>query len=85
MCGVCGANFRGRLRLLDHLSDSRRPRCKDACLKGTVPKLSLERVVELDEPDRVARTSARESGHSHVIAQLPALSSSGRVVGRLTC
>ena len=47
-------------------------------------KLSNERVEELDELDRVARTAARQSGHSHVIAQLPALSSNGRVVGRLT-
>ena len=58
---------------------------RDACLKGTVPKLSLERVVELGELDRVARTCARQRGHSHVIAQMTALSSSGRVVGRLTC
>ena len=47
-------------------------------------KLSIERVEELDELDRVARTAARQSGHSHAIAQLPALSSNGRVVGRLT-
>ena len=49
-----------------------------------VTKLSIERVEELDELDRVARTAARQSGHSHAIAQLPALSSNGRVVGRLT-
>ena len=85
VCGACGTNFRTRLRLLDHLSDSRRTRCRDACNSQTVPKLSQERVEELDELHRVARTSARQSGHSHVIAQLPALSSSGRVVGRLTC
>ena len=48
-------------------------------------KLSNERVEELDELDTVARTAARQSGHSHVIAQLPAMSSIGRVVGRLTC
>ena len=42
-------------------------------------KLSNERVEE------VARTAARQSGHSHVIAQLPALSSNGRVVGKLSC
>ena len=60
-------------------------RCREACLKGGVPKLSLVRVVELDELDRVARTSARQSEHSHFITQLPASSSSGRVVARLTC
>ena len=47
-------------------------------------KLSNERVEELDELNRVARTAARQSGHSNVIAQLPASSSNGRVVGRLT-
>ena len=84
VCGACGTNFRTRLRLLDHLSDSRRTHCRDVCDSGTVTKLSNERVEELDELDRVARTSARQSGHSHEIAQLPALSSNGRVVGRLT-
>ena len=42
-------------------------------------KHSNERVEELDELDMIARTAARQSGHSHVIAQLPALSSNGRV------
>ena len=54
------------------------------CNAGTVTKLSNERVEELDELDRVARTAARQCGHSLVIAQLPALSSNGRVIGRLT-
>ena len=85
VCGACGTNFRTRLRLLDHLSDGRRTHCRDVFNGGTVTKLSNERVEELDELDRVARTAARQSGHSHVIAQLPALSRNGRVVGRLTC
>ena len=82
VCGACGTNFRTRLRLLHHLSDARRTHCRNECNGGTVTKLSNERV---DELDRVARTAAKQSGHSHVIAQLPALSSNGRVVGRLTC
>ena len=73
VCGACGTNFRTRLRLLDHLSDARRTHCRDVCNSGTVTKLSNERVGEFNELDRVARTSARKSGHSHVIAQLPAL------------
>ena len=83
--GACGTNFRARLRLLDHLSDARRTTCKDVCNDGTATKLFNERVEELDELDWVARTAARKSGQSHVIAQLPALSSNGRVVGWLTC
>ena len=63
VCGACGTNFRTRLPLLDHLSDSRRTHCRDVCNGGTVTKLSNERVEELDEMDRVARTSARQSGH----------------------
>ena len=54
------------------------------CNDGRVTKLSNERFEELDDLDRVARTAARQSGHAHVIAKLPALSCSGRVVGRLT-
>ena len=83
-CGACGTNFRTRLRLLDHFSDVRGTHCRDVCNGGTVRKLSNERVEELDELDRVARTGARQSGRSHVFTQLPALSSNGRVVGRLT-
>ena len=61
-----------------------RVQCRDVCDGGTVTKLCNERVEELDELGRDARTAARQSGHSHVIAQLPAVSSNGRVVGRLT-
>ena len=85
VCGACDTNFRTRLRLLDHFSDAQRTHCRDVCNGGTVTKLSNERVEELDELHRVARTSARQSGHSYVIAQLSVLSSSGRVVRRLTC
>ena len=60
VCGACGTNFRTRLRLLDLLSDSRRTHCRDVCNRVTVTKLSIERVEELDELDRVARTSARQ-------------------------
>ena len=84
VCGACGTNFRTRLRFLDHLSDARRSHCRDMCNDGMVTRLYNERVEELDELDRVARTAARRGGHSHVIAKLPALSFSGRVVGRLT-
>ena len=64
VCGACGTNFRTKLRLLDHLSDARRTHCRDVCNGGRVTKLSNERVEELDELDRVARTVARQSGHS---------------------
>ena len=64
VCGACGTNFRTRVRLLDHLSDARRTHCRDVCNGGTVTKLSNERVEELDELDRVARTSVRQGGHS---------------------
>ena len=63
----------------------REERTVEMCvMAGTVTKLSNRHVEELDELDRIARTAARQSGHSHAIAQLPALSSNGRVVGRLT-
>ena len=84
VCVACGTNFRTTLRLLDHLSDARRMQCRNVCNGGTVTKLSTELVEKLDELDSVARSAARQSGHSHVIAQLPTSSSNGRVVGRLT-
>eukprot|EP00973_Karenia_brevis_P028821 3974320-Karenia_brevis.AAC.1 len=54
-CPVCKSKYGTRLRLLAHLSDSRRPRCRNDLLSGQYPTLTDERIKELDAIDRVAR------------------------------
>ena len=84
ICPACFTNFRHRLRLLSHLCDSRRPRCRDRCLdpsNGIVP-LHVDEVAKLDLADRSARTAAAKHGHSHMIAEGEAIRADGRVVGR---
>ena len=80
-CRACGVAFQTRLRLLAHLSDSRRPRCRDWHLAHAEP-LCAEVVVALDAEDKCLRLTAQRAGLSHVIAVQPALAPSGRVVGR---
>ena len=64
-CGACKVCFGTRLRLLKHLSDKRRPRCREVVVSSIVP-LSDDEVLRLDELDRVARQDARNDGLSYV-------------------
>ena len=80
-CRACGVAFQTRLRLLAHLSDSRRPRCRNWHLAHAEP-LSAEVISALDAEDKALRLAAQRAGLSHVIAVQPALASCGRVVGR---
>ena len=84
ICLACGINFRHILRLLSHLCDSRRPKCRDWCLdpKNGIEPLPLDEIAKLDEADRVARSDAARSGRSHVLAVECAAKPNGRVVGR---
>ena len=52
VCPARGTNFRERLRLIAHLSDSRRPKCASSLL-DLLPKLSPEEMALADEQDRV--------------------------------
>jgi hypothetical protein len=85
ICPSCGTKFWHRLRLLSHLCDSRRPRCRDRCLDPTsaIVALELAEVVRLDEADKVARREAARHGHTHVLAVGAALRHDGKVVGRV--
>jgi hypothetical protein len=83
VCVACGTDYRQRLRLIAHLSDSRRPRCRNWIVANTSP-LSPARVCELDDEDRVARNDARAQGHTHEIARGAARRADGRIVGRVS-
>ena len=84
VCKICGICFRSRLRLLAHLTDSRRPGCSSAIISQQLQPLSESRVAELDAIDRVARTEARRAGHSHAIAVGPARRPTGECIGHVT-
>ena len=82
ICLACKTNFQTRLRLLAHLVDVRRPRCRDQILLNRLERLSDEEVKALDLLDREARRNARRAGHTTALAVLPAVRRDGRIVGR---
>ena len=86
MCCVCLINFQSRLRLIAHLSDTRRDKCwQRICSSRDFPKLPDHKVDELDEIDRVARRNAQRQGRSHVKAVGSAITAEGRLIGHVTC
>ena len=83
ICYACQTNFNSRLRLLAHLVDSRRPKCRDTILQSNFPKLPESEVQRLDICDRTYRRIAKRAGHSHVLAAGVAIRANGTVVGRV--
>ena len=71
-CPACGKDFRERVRLASHLSDRRRPACRD-WVKTHCARLPPEKARELRKEDSVLRRKAQQSGHSHHLAGLPVL------------
>jgi hypothetical protein len=82
-CPICKTVYNSRIRCLAHISDKRRPKCADELRKGRVHKLSEATVQKLDAADREQRRLAQRQGRSHPIAQLPATTRTGKVVGRV--
>ena len=83
-CRVCGTQFGTRLRLLAHLCDSRRPKCRDVCLSGSIPPIAADEVGRLDLIDRDLKRSAARCGHTPVLATGAARRKDGRVIGVAT-
>ena len=82
VCPCCGTDFVQRLRLLAHVSDSRRPRCREWILSNLSPMSEAE-VSRLDAEDKRLRREAQRAGRSHHIAVAPARTASGQVTGRV--
>ena len=70
-CSVCETTFGSRLSLIQHLSDSRRPKCRDVLL-ATASPISDEVCTPLDELDKVSRRTAQQNGYSHARVSVPA-------------
>ena len=81
ICFCCGTNFVQPIRLLKHLHDSRRTRCRTFLLVSSIQLLEEEPVQKFDLIDRQARTEAKRCGHSQPIARGIARKASGKQVG----
>ena len=82
-CPVCAPLFHSRLRLLAHLSDTRRPKCRNILLAGSIQPLPKRRIDELDVADKLARRAAQREGRSHPFAARSALTSDGQCIGHV--
>jgi len=76
-CPVCCVEFRSRTRCLAHVSESRcrgksRVTCRSILEGGTFQPLPPHIVATLDEDDRCHRRSARASGRSQPLTEVPA-------------
>ena len=80
-CPICGTEFQARLRFLAHLSDSMRPKCRDACFQSRAQPIPPGEVDRIDALDRAERTEARRSGHTHVLTCRPAKRAGGLLAG----
>ena len=74
------------LRLLAHLSDVRRPACRNGILAGSFEdaRLTQDIVDRLDAVDTRLRADARKQGHSKPIAVGKATAADGRTVGHVS-
>ena len=63
--------------------DTQRPKCANEIKNGNAHKLSDDTVLKLFEADREQHRLAQRQGRLHPIAQSPATTCTGRVVGRV--
>ena len=83
-CFACKSVYGSRLAVLTHLSDHRRPKCREFVL-ANAPRLAPELVAKLDAVDSAFRKQAQQEGLTHVKVVSPAFNSQGRQVGNVTC
>ena len=82
-CPVCSFTFGTRLRVISHLSDRRRPKCRDRVIANEVAELPADVVTKLNDRVRVLKRLALRQGHTHVLAVGAAKDPNGRIVGRV--
>ena len=81
-CPCCKVDFRQKIRLLAHWSDSRRPRCW-AWVQAHSAPLTSGQQTKVDEELRAARRAGQRAGRTHALCHLPARRADGRTIGRL--
>ena len=78
ICPICGTDFRSRIRLIAHLSETRirskymPSNCRHEFLARAPKTLDPAVTERLNKIDRAARHVAVKQGRSHVIATIPA-------------
>ena len=82
-CPVCGTFFVSRLRMLAHVTDSRRDRCRKQILGGHFQIQTDKQLALLEAADGQARKDARRQGRSHAIAQGSARLPCGARIGHV--
>jgi len=83
ICLACRTDFKTRLRLMRHLCDKRRPKCRHAIESGGFQPLTNEEVEVVVVAERALLKEARSQGHSHVLAKSEARRADGRIAGRV--
>ena len=77
VCPVCHTEYRSRLRLLAHLSDTRirskhrGTSCNAEFLASKPKRIDAEVLAELHKKDRLSRNAAIKLGHTHELATVP--------------
>ena len=84
VCPICQTNFSSRLRVLAHVSDTRRPKCRDQILAGACAPLPRAVFSKLEAKDRSSLKAARKQGNTHVIATQSAITKQGKCIGHVT-
>ena len=79
----CSTNFVTPLKLLRHLTDSKRPVRRDAILAVSSQRLSENLVESLGLKDRKERRHDQRAGGSHPIACGPARTVAGKCIGHV--
>ena len=80
VCPCCKSVCFTRLRVLAHVTDKRRKKCRDTLLLGSIiPPLPPKEIDRLDDFDRDARNEFRKLGRSHAIACGSARTAEGHV------
>ena len=85
-CPICGTKFLQRFRLLAHLSDRRRTRCRDRILErpDLYPPIDANLVAGWDAEEAILRKRSLREGHTHPIASGHAKKADGKRVGHVT-
>ena len=70
VCHACGKDFHTRVRCLNHLGDTRRPKCAEWILAHQ-PQLHEKTLAKLNATDATERKNARRAGHTTSLASRP--------------
>lgn len=83
ICPICRTNYHTRLRVLNHVCNTRRTKCRSAILSSDLPRVPLDKLLKLMACDRQARSEAKKQGHTHPIAQGSAYTNLGKRIGHV--